>query len=167
LRFDALEKKTSSDNPKLTRFKSGMTIKTQIFRRGIMKTITALFSLLISSSVFASTNGYDLKIELSMHGKHVSSPRVTTKEGEVASVTQEANGEKIFMDVIATEKPTNNKQAILMKFVIGTISAEGIRTVVATPQVISIANEKAQITLSNEQGKEDLSVSVIASRKAL
>jgi hypothetical protein len=132
-----------------------------------MGKITTLICILVGSSAFASTNGYDLKMELSMNGKHVSSPRVITKEGETASITQDSNGEKIFMDVIATEKPTDNKQAILMKFVVGTISATGEKKIVSTPQIIALENQKAEIKVGNQPGKEDLALSVIATRKAL
>jgi hypothetical protein len=44
-------------------------------------------------------------MDLSLNGKHVSSPQVVTKEGETTTVIQESNGQKIFMEVVATENP--------------------------------------------------------------
>lgn len=131
-----------------------------------MKKITTIFLLLIGSPAFASTIGYDLKVELSMNGKHVSSPRLITREGETASITQESNGKKIFMDVIAMEEPTDNQQGILMSFVVGTISAMGEKKIVSTPKIITLENEEAQITVG-QQGQEELSLSIVATRKVL
>lgn len=132
-----------------------------------MGKILVVMIFLVCNSVFASTNEYDLKMDLSINGKHVSSPRVIAKEGETTSMTQDSNGEKIFMDVIATEQVINNKQSILMKFVIGRFSETGERTILSTPQIITIDNKRAQITVGDKQEKEDLALSVIATRKAL
>lgn len=138
----------------------------------IVEKVTALimvlfnsFVILVGSPALAKSNAYDLKMELSLNGKHVSSPRILTKEGESASVTQEANGEKVFLDVIATEKPTNNKPGILLKFVVGTVSATGEKTTVSTPQIIALENEKAQISVTAKD--REMSLSVSASRKTL
>ncbi len=57
----------------------------------------ALICFLVSSSVLASTNAYDLKLELSMNGKHISSPRIITEEGKLASITQESDGKKMYI----------------------------------------------------------------------
>ncbi len=132
-----------------------------------MEKFMGLICFLVGSTVLASTNAYDLKIELSMNGKYVSSPRLITEEGKQASITQESEGKKIFIDVIATEKPTGSKQAILMKFVIGTISATGEKKIVSTPKIITLENKKAEITIGDQPGKEDLSLSVVATRKTL
>lgn len=43
---------------------------------------------IIGSSAFASNNGYDLKMDLSMNGKHVSSPRIIVKAGKIVSKPQ-------------------------------------------------------------------------------
>lgn len=132
-----------------------------------MGKFTTFIFFLVGSSAMASTNGYDIKMELSMNGKYVASPRVITKVGETASITQDSNGEKVFVEVNATEKPTNNKQAILMKFVVGTISATGEKKIVSTPQIITVENQKAKITVGTPQGQEAFSLSVIATREIL
>ncbi len=54
-----------------------------------------------------------------------------------------------------------------MKFVNGTISATGEKTIVATPQIISLENLKAEIMIGDQPGKEDLSLAVVATRKIL
>ncbi len=122
-----------------------------------------LFFYAFIASALANTGGYDLNIELSMNGKHISSPHVIAKEGETASVIQQIDGEKIFMDVITTERPTD--KGISMKFVVGKISATGEKEIISTPQVIALENEKAQISVRSK--KERVSLTVVASRKAL
>lgn len=132
-----------------------------------MKQITVFICFLVGSAAFANGGGYDLKMDLSMNGKHVSSPRLIAREGEVASITQNLNGEKIFIEVVATEKPTANNRAILMSFVVGKISATGEKTIVSTPKIIALENDKAEVTVNNDQGKESIALSVTAARKAL
>ena len=132
-----------------------------------MGKIVALVCFLIGSSALASSNAYELKMELSMNGKHVSSPRIITEEGKPASVIQDSDGKKMFIDLIATENKTENKQAILMKFVIGTMSAAGEKKILYTPQIITLENKKAEIKIGDQPGKEDLSLSVVAIRKTL
>lgn len=152
----------------MTNKNRSLKIKIPIIQGGIVEKLTALiFCFFIASSAFASTNGYDLKMEVSMNGKHVSSPRVITKEGETASITQDSNGNKMFVEVVATEKPTDNKKAIHMNFVVGTISPTGEKKIEATPQIITMENEKATISVGNKKGKSDFSLTVIAKRKAL
>lgn len=124
--------------------------------------------LLIGSSAFGSTKGYDLKMELSLNGKHISSPRIIVKEGETATVTQKTDSEESFIEVVAIEGTVQNHNSIMMKFVVGTISKNGERTIVSKPQILARENEPAQITVSEkENGPVQLSLSVIAKRKAL
>jgi hypothetical protein len=103
---------------------------------------------LISNSVFASQEAFDLQMDQSIDGKHISSPRIVVKEGEKETIIQESNGQKSFIEVIVKEdKAPNSKQAIFMTFVVGKIALDGSRTIVSQPQITSIPNEKAQITV--------------------
>lgn len=123
---------------------------------------------LFSVSAFASEKAFDLKMDLSIEGKHVSSPRIVVKEGEKGTITQESNGEKSFIEVVAKEeKAPNGKQAIHMTFVVGKIATDGTRTIVSQPQIISIPNEKAQITVGENGKPEVISLSVIANKTTL
>lgn len=123
-------------------------------------------SLLIGSSAFAS-NGYDLKMELSMNGKKVSSPRIIVREGETGSITQETSNEKTFIEVVAKEGEIQNHKGIMMNFVVGYIGQDGKRTIVSKTQILTKENETAQITVGNDDGKETMSLSVVAQRKSL
>lgn len=130
----------------------------------ILMAMVCLFSV----SVFASQKAFDLKMDLSIEGKHVSSPRIVVKEGEKGTITQESNGQKSFIEVVAKEdKAPNGKQAIFMTFVVGKIANDGTRTVISQPQIISIPNEKAQISVGEKGNPDLLSLSVIANKTTL
>lgn len=126
------------------------------------KASLALF-LFMGSSAFAATKGYDLKMDLSMNGKKVSSPRMIVQEGVAGTIEQETSTEKTFIEVVATEGTVKNNKGILMKFTVGYIEKDGTRTIVSKPQILAKENETAQITVGDNKGK-DLSLSVIAQR---
>jgi type II secretory pathway component GspD/PulD (secretin) len=127
---------------------------------------TAVIAL-FSSSAFATSAGYEMKMDLSINGKLVSSPRVIALAGEKASVTQRLEKSKngTFIEVVATEDQGEFK-GILMKFVVGTIDRDGKKTILATPSIIATENEKAEVSVS-DNGKQEYALSVIASRKSL
>lgn len=125
-----------------------------------------VLSLLIGPSAFAA-NGYDLKMELLMNGKKVSSSRIIVREGEIGSITQETSTEKTFIEVVAKEGEVQNHKGIMMNFVVGYIDQDGKRTIVSRPQILTKENETAQITMGEENGKDTISLSVVAQRKSL
>ncbi len=125
-------------------------------------------TLAMTGSAFASTNAYDLKMDLSLNGKHVSSPHVIAKEGKPATITQENSSNGHFIEVIATEGSIQNHKGILMKFVVGTIGKNGERTIISRPQVVAKEGEPAKITQSDSKnGAEYLSLSVTAKKTTL
>lgn len=124
--------------------------------------------LLTSSTSFAATQAYEMKVEFSINGQVVSSPKIHTLDGESTTVTQknEYNVET-FVEVTATEGQGGIKdnKAILMKFKIGTIE-NGERKVLAEPQIMTIENKKAEISITNlKEDKAHVSLSVIAERE--
>ena len=55
-----------------------------------------------------------------------------------------------------------------MKFVVGTISNNGKRTVLSKPEILVDENKAAQITIGeNEKAKPEIALTVIAQRKSL
>jgi len=122
---------------------------------------------LFSSSAFATSAGYEMKMELSIKGKHVSSSSLITIAGEKASITQRMEKSKngTFIEVVATEDQGEGK-GILMNFVVGTIDRDGNKTILASPSIIAKENEKAEVSVG-DNGKEEYALSVVASRKAL
>lgn len=131
-----------------------------------MKLLIGIF-LLNGSFALANTPSYDLSMNLSLNGKYASSPRLIVKEGEAGTIIQKTKTEHNFIEVVATEKIDQNHKGILMKFVVGTIDKNGQRKIIAKPQIVARENETAQITVSTDNGPEELSLSVIAKRKEL
>ncbi len=128
--------------------------------------LVAIVLAFIGSTAFASTNGYDLKMDLSLNGKHVSSPRLIVKAGETAYINQKTDTEESFIEVVATEGSIQNHQGILMNFIVGVIDQNGQRVIKAKPQILAKENEAAQITVGENNGDE-ISLSVVATRKSL
>jgi hypothetical protein len=128
--------------------------------------LVAIVLAFIGSSAFASTNGYDLKMDLSLNGKLVSSPRLIVKAGETAYINQKTDTEESFIEVVASEGSIQNHQGILMNFIVGVIDQNGQRVIKAKPQILANENEAAQITVGENNGDE-ISLSVVATRKSL
>ena len=129
-----------------------------------MKIIGITF-LLICNSVFASSTFYDLKMELSLNGKHAHSPRIIVKEGLPATFTikNNDNDKETFIDVIATKAVNDN--AIMMEFKIGTIDKDGERTILASPKVIANENQATRISQNEHDGQEQISLTVTAKKQ--
>ena len=125
--------------------------------------ILGLTFLLACSSAFASITSYDLKIDLSLNGKHVSSPRIIAKEGETASIIQKSDDKETFIDIVTTK--ADMKNAVMMKFTVGTIGKNGERTILARPQIIAKENVTAKISQGETGGEELLSLSVTAKKQ--
>jgi hypothetical protein len=129
--------------------------------------IVGLFCFFISVFSYADENIFELKMELYLNGQHISSPRVITKEGEKAVITQENSSNlKTELEVIVKEEMTpNRKIAIMMDFTISQVSKDGVKTILSKPRILSIYNEQAKIIQSDEDGNEVLNLSVIANKK--
>lgn len=128
--------------------------------------LLGLALLMVGSSALAATNGYDLKMDLSMNGKHVASPRIIVKAGEMRTVNQKIDTEESFIEVVATEGQIQNNKGIMMSFTVGYIGKNGEKTVVSKPQILAKENEPALITVEKKNGTE-LSLSVLVKRKSL
>lgn len=131
-----------------------------------MVKILFLLSLVFSFRVFAASKVYDLKMDLQVNGKRISSPRVFVKEGEVARVDEASSHSKSFIEVVASEGEVQNRKGILMNFTVGYIGKDGKRKIVSQPQVLAKENEIASIDVNNMNGKEKLKLSVLAQRKS-
>jgi len=68
----------------------------------------------LGTAAMASFAGYDLKMDLSLNGKHVSSSRIIVKSGEMGSITQktEPSDTANFIEVIASEGEIQNHKGI-------------------------------------------------------
>lgn len=127
--------------------------------------LVSIIVYFICSSAFASKNSYDLKMDLSINGKHIASPRVFVKAGEMKTITQKTGNEESFIEVVATEGSIQDHKGILVNFAVGFISKNGERTIKAKPQLLAKENESTQITITENNG-EVISLSVVAKRKS-
>lgn len=132
----------------------------------MLKLVLGLF--LMANSAFAGANGYDLKFDLSLNGKHISSPRMYVLEGAVASIEQKNSTDSSYIEVKATETMVSNKKRIKMNFTVGVVDKFGQKTVISKQNVIAKENELVKITLNeNEDNSKHLALSVVAKRKSL
>ena len=132
------------------------------------KFISGLGLVFISLTAGATTAGFDLKMDYSLNGKHVASPHMTTKSGQAAMVTQESKEKMTYLQVTPTDdKVVEGKHTIRMKFEVGTIAKDGTKTVLGRPEIIALENERAEISVSDEVGNEQVDIAVTAARTKL
>lgn len=130
-------------------------------------------STTLASAAIRKTNGYDLKMKLSLNGKLISSPRIIAKAGETATIIQKTDDreEENFIEVTAIDGTILGNEGIMLTFVVGNIAKDGTRKILSKPQVFAKENRKAEVTVEQaaEHGdsKEMLSLSVVAKRKSL
>ncbi|WP_413290623.1 hypothetical protein [Bdellovibrio sp. HCB337] len=128
--------------------------------------------ILVSSTLSVATtkemkSAFELQMELSIDGKKVASPSLIALEGEKASISQRNENSKdgSFIEVVTTqEKSETNSNMITLSFVVGTIDRDGKRTILASPRVITIENEKATVSIDQED-QDEVSLSVVARRR--
>ena len=108
---------------------------------------------------------YDLKMELYINGKLVSSPKLIVKANEKASIEEKSANGEYFIQVIASESTSLKPQGILMKFIVGAINKDGEKSILSKPQVIANENEPAVITLGDNKTAQEISLKTIAKRK--
>lgn len=128
--------------------------------------VTTLLVVLASSPAFAAKNQYDLKMDLSMNGKVVASPRLLVVEGEKATVSQKSDDAENSIEVTASEGDLQGRKGILMDFVVSVVTKDGKRTVVSRPKILTLEGEKATLsTHQNDASPEEVSLSVVATRR--
>ena len=126
-----------------------------------MKNYLVALSLLIGSAA-AAEKTYDIKIDLSLNKKKISTSRLIVKEGEGGSVTQDTAAGKSFVEVVAMEGVAENKKAVMMNFIVGMINENGVRTIVSRPQILVAENELAEVIVGDQNNKEVMSMAVVA-----
>ena len=119
-----------------------------------MKNI-ALIVAMISVNTFAANKYYDIGMDISVGGEKIPAPRILVKE----NVTETVIMKDRFFEVTATENPLD--QSVKMDFVLGEITEDGRRIVLEKPTIITRENRRAEMVLSNDEGREDLKLSVI------
>lgn len=134
--------------------------------RSLMSKWISMLLVFLALPALAKENAYDIKMEVALNGRVISSPRVVTKIGETATITEKNGFFENFFEVTATEGEIESRKGIRMKVVIGVVGADGRRNVISTPELLAYENEKAEIKVGGLQ-KEELSLSVLAKRVSL
>lgn len=119
-----------------------------------------LFNISFSVLSFAAVPKYDLKVEVSLNDKLVSSPHLVVQEGEPVTIVQKLAQDEMFLEVVAVRTRSDSQTpAVRMNFVVGTMNRKGEREVLSTPQIVALENETSEIRVG-ERGKPDSSVSL-------
>ena len=113
----------------------------------------ALSLTFLASASYAKPNGKEnikLNLDLHMHGKYLSSPKVITEIGKTSLVTKkQRNGRETLME-LKTEK---RDQGIYIKVIISEIIG-GKPNVIASPEVIALNKKTTEVTLSDNNREE-------------
>lgn len=128
-----------------------------------------VFTSFNAFSAIRKTKAYDLKMQLSLNGKIISSPQITAKVGEAALITQKINDtdEMSFIEVTAIDGTILGNTGIMMTFKVGTIDANGEKTIYSKPHVFAKENKEAEIVVEHGTGdsKELMSLTILAKSK--
>ncbi len=120
-----------------------------------MRFIATIASLIFTSLVFAKS--YDLKLDLSLAGKSVGSPRLIVKENEKASFITEDGKQKMTIEVIAQDASSKEvPNGIKLDFRINHIELANNKTIEIAPALIVKDNSPASITTNTDTGEEIL-----------
>lgn len=109
---------------------------------------------------------YDIDMELSVNGKKQSS-RIIILEDELGSITSETEGQKSFLEVVASEGELSGSKGILLKMKVGQINKDGSRTLISTPTVLAKDGEETSVIVGEDKNKEKIKIKVRATREVL
>lgn len=126
-----------------------------------MKGMIALALVFVASTSFAATRAFDIKAQLFIDGKNVSSPRIVTNANEKASISQTDENGETRITVIATDDLKSG--GILMKFTVSQ-GAPGHLKLISQPQILSRAGETAEIAVGENGQPEKMRLKVVATR---
>jgi hypothetical protein len=125
-----------------------------------MKSLFVIIIGLLSLQSFAGTNNFDIKAELSIHGKLVARPHIVAIPNEMVTIRQmDGNHKETLIEMVASEV----KDGVMMKFTVIYIE-NGKNTVISKPQILALFGEPAEITVGEDGEQETLNLKVIATR---
>ena len=130
-----------------------------------MRILIVIAALIFGTTTLASETQFDLDMKFSVDGKVISSPRVITIEGEMATIAVESEDGGTHFEIIASDNQIDNEGNILLKMKVSRILEDGSRKVISTPTIITRAGEEASV--STIEGDSTSTLKVIANRKSL
>jgi hypothetical protein len=123
--------------------------------------VFGLLIAMISLNTFAANKYYDIGMDLSVGGKKIQTPRILAKDKVTETVIQGKN----FFEVTATENPLD--QTVKMDFVVGEFAEDGTRVILERPTIIAKENKRAEMIIKQNDGPEELKLSVVPIVKEL
>lgn len=133
----------------------------------ILVALGFLFSAAVASSAAPDANPepiYDMKIEVSIDGKRAATPRVITRAGAKAVVSEKEGSQETYIEVTANPHE-RDARAISMAFVVGTVGKNGERVPLDRMMIIAAENQKAILSSENAQTGKKVEIAVIATEK--
>lgn len=119
--------------------------------------------LAIGNFAIAAPTTFNLKMDLEIDGLKESSPHLvieTEKKKLVESFNSDGDG--YFVELIAKEI---SDSVVKMNFVVGEVFM-GERFIISAPSIATNYGEEAQITVGDDDGEEEFSLSVVATEKS-
>jgi hypothetical protein len=123
---------------------------------------TMVMMWMAAACCLAGEATYELAMDFSVDGTHVSSPRLVVKDGVTSTVEMEGR----FIDVLVRGMPEGDRVA--MSFWIGE-TAGGERRIVATPSAVTVAGMPVVLKVMVEDpraGMRELAVGVTVEEKS-
>lgn len=111
--------------------------------------------LLLCSLTFAGPKIYELKFDMTLEGKNVGSGKIMSELGKTSSILKKGSH---TIEITLTEHPSKNPKAVMINFVIK--DQEG--KILSTPKIATSEGVKAKMAQASTDGKEFISVEVIA-----
>lgn len=132
-----------------------------------MKYLITTLLLLLATTAFAATTSYDLKMQISLDGKLISTPEIITHTGVATTFSSGTGTDDISIEVLATETSVNDKKGILLNFVFKTTVKGGQKTSTTSRKAEVLVTEGKPTTFTvgdAKSGKEELSLTVVAKK---
>lgn len=124
-----------------------------------------IYHQLITTKSEVQEQPVKMTMALSLNGKIVSKPQITTHLNSMASISQKSDSsqKELLIEVLPSLQNTNNREAILMKFKVG-YKENGQIKWFSSPQILTKNNQEAEITVhsNNPNGEyKDISLKVL------
>ena len=121
-----------------------------------------------SPSLFANPKfTYQIRTEVYIDGKLISSPTIITREGETASISQNAQNEtenNLTVGMVATEQPTlSGKDGILLK--LNVEYKNGIHSGRFNSEVLTASGKQATVKPNSGTSSEGVELKITATRQ--
>lgn len=122
--------------------------------------VLALFSV----TAFAKTQKFDLKVNLTVNGKKIASPKLIINEGQRGTISWQNDGEKEahFLEVVAKNDKDFGPDVIFLDLKLG--HGETKKEIETEPEMLVKNNMPGHLTIIDGQSQETMELEVTAKR---